>query len=68
MDLENTETIDARELALKWSTKEEVYKVLTISGNVYLPPVQQINCDFIRDLLWGDKNVSSFHLDSLVCL
>ena len=59
MEPRNTETIDVIELALKWSTKEEVYKVLTISGKVYLPPVQQVNWDFIHDLLWGDKKVYS---------
>ena len=48
-------TLDVRDMTLKWSTKEEVYKVLTISGAMYLPPVDQVNSDFIRDLLRGDK-------------
>ena len=50
-------TLDVRDMALKWSTKGEVYKVLTIPGTMYLPPVEQVNSDFIRDLLRGDKLV-----------
>ena len=57
MEEENTSIIDVREIALKWSTKAEVYKVLTITGGVYLPPEQQVNSDFIRGILWGDKFV-----------
>ena len=57
MEEENMSMVDVREIALKWSTKDEVYKVLTITGNVYLPPVQQVNSNFIRDVLWGDKLV-----------
>ena len=37
----------------------EVYKVLTTTGEVYFPSIDQINLDFIMDLLWGDKLVSS---------
>ena len=53
-------SIDIMEMALKCTTKSEVYKVLTITGGIYLPPVDQINWDFIRDLLLGDKLVSPF--------
>ena len=60
MEETKTEVVDVRELGLKRSSKEKVYKVLTITGKVYLPPVQQINCDFISDLLSGDKKVTSF--------
>ena len=56
----NREVVDVRELALKWSSKEEVYKVHTITGKVYLPPVQQVNWDFINDLMWGENKVISF--------
>ena len=57
MEMENMSMVDVREIALKWSTKAEVYKVLTITGNVYLPPVYQINSNFIRNVLWGEKLV-----------
>ena len=66
MEDENMSYVDVREMALKWSTKSEVYKVMTITGNVYFPPVDQINSDFIRDILWGDKHVIPM-FDILVC-
>ena len=60
MEETKTVVVDVRELTLKWSNKEEVYKVLTITVKVYLPPAAQVNCDFIGDLLSGDKNVMLF--------
>ena len=57
MEDENMSSIDVREMALTCTTKSEVYKVLTLTGNVYLPPIQQVNSDFIRDILWGEKLV-----------
>ena len=39
------------------TTKEEVYRVLATSGEIYLPPVQQTNWDFIIDILSRDKLV-----------
>ena len=53
-------SIDVREMALKCTTKSEVYKVLTITGGIYLPPADQINWDFIRDLLFDDKLLYPF--------
>ena len=58
MEEQKMSSIDVREMALKCTTKSEVYKVLTTTGEIYLPPVDQINWDFIRDLLSGDKLVS----------
>ena len=57
MEEEKAGSIDVRQMALKWTTKAEVYKVLTTSGGVYLPPIDQVNCDFIRDIISGDKLV-----------
>ena len=58
MEEEKLSTIDESEIALKCTTKAEVYKVLTITGGVCLPPIEQINSDFVRDILTGDKLVS----------
>ena len=55
MEEEKQNIIDVREMALKWTTKGEIYKVLTTTGEIYLPPIDQINWDYIRDILWGDK-------------
>ena len=50
-------TFDLKEMTLKCSSKGEVYKVLTIIGAMFLPPVAQVYSGFIRDLFWGDKLV-----------
>ena len=51
-------SIDVGEMALRWITKAGVYKVLSTTGGIYLHPVDQINCDFVRDILFGDKLVN----------
>ena len=58
--------LDARDMALKCSTKGQVYKVLSVTEAMHLPPVEQVNWDFIRDLLRGDKLVS-IRINSTVC-
>ena len=60
MEEEKSVFIDVREIALKCTTKGEVYKVLSTTGGVFLPPVEQVNWDFIRDILCGDKLVSCY--------
>ena len=60
MEEEKLSSIDFREMALKWTTKAEVYKVLTTTGGIYLPPVDQINWDSIRDILSEEKLVSLY--------
>ena len=67
MEGENMSFIDVRDMVLKWSTKAEEYKALTITGNIYIPLVDQINSDYIRDILWRDKQVIKLS-DILVCL
>ena len=57
MEEEKLARLDVREMALKCTTKAEVYKVLVTSGSIYLPTVDQTNGDFIRDILSGDKLV-----------
>ena len=57
MEEEKLAVMDVREMVLKCTTKAEVYKVLVTSGGIYLPSVDQINGDYIRDILTGDKLV-----------
>ena len=57
MEEEKLTKINVREMALKCTTKADVYKVLINCGRVYLPPVDQINGDFISNILSGDKLV-----------
>ena len=58
MEEEKLITIDVREIAMKCKTKGEVYKVLTTTGELYLQPIDQVNWDYIRDIISGDKQVS----------
>ena len=60
MEEEKSAVIDVREMALKCTTKDEVYNVLSTTGGIYLPPVEQVNWDFIRDILCGNKLVSNY--------
>ena len=57
MEEEKLTNIDVREMALKSTKRAEIYKVLTTTWEIYLPPVDQINSDFIREILSGDKLV-----------
>ena len=59
MEKDKIKTLDVREMALKWTTKAEVDKKLTITGGVYLAPMDQTNCDYVREILNGDKLVST---------
>ena len=38
-------------------SKKETYDKLTIFGRYYLPPIEQVDCDFISDIMDGTKNV-----------
>ena len=38
-------------------SKREVYNLLCVMGNVLLPPIEQCNHAFIKDLIQGKKNV-----------
>ena len=67
MEEEKLTKIDVKEMALECTTKAEIYKVLVNCGRVYLPPVDQINDDFISDILSGDKLVSPL-LNLQVCI
>ena len=52
---EELKDIDIREVALKFRTKDEVYKKLTVQGNYYLPNKSDINNNYIADILQGRK-------------
>ena len=50
--------LDIREMALKCTSKSEVYTTLTVIEKVYFPPKSDINWDYISDILVGRKDVS----------
>ena len=51
------DSLDVRDLGLKCKSKKEVYDSLTVKGDLYLPPLQDTNCDYICDILAGRKQV-----------
>ena len=55
IEKEKMSSINAKEMELKCTTKWDIYKIFAITGEIYLPLMNQINWDFIRDLLSGDK-------------
>ena len=44
-------------MILKCCSKVEIYNVLTFTGVMHLLPVEHVNSDLIRELLWEDKLV-----------
>ena len=40
---------------------QEIYRILTTEGGVYLPPSQEWNYNFIRDIITGGKRVGKYN-------
>ena len=49
------QSMDIRELALKYRSKHEMYNKLTVSGGLYLPTESDINNEYISDIMQGRK-------------
>jgi hypothetical protein len=47
---------------MRFQSKKECYRFLTVERVAYLPPHQVITLYFMRDLISGNKKVSVFHL------
>ena len=58
--------LHAREMELKCSTKVEVYKVLSVIEAIFLLPVEQVNWDFVRDILCERKKLEDFPIKCTV--
>ena len=43
------------DLATKWSSKSELYHMLTREGQIYLCPIQDATQEFLRQILLGEK-------------
>ena len=50
--------INVKQICLKVSSKKEVYRMLQLEGNVYLPPPTETNHNYISKLISGKKKVS----------
>ena len=46
------------ELGLKARTKYEIYRLLTVEGQFYLPPVAETSIEFIGEIVRGEKSVN----------
>ena len=46
-----------QDCTFKARSKKEIYEFLTIKGNVYLPPIQECNHEFILGIVQGIKKV-----------
>ena len=47
------------DISIKAKSKIELYRILTIEGDVYLPPSKEWNYQFIRVVITGKKLASS---------
>jgi hypothetical protein len=50
--------IHTREMSRIFRSKKEVYQILMIEGQFYLPPIEECTIDFLRDIFSGKKKVS----------
>ena len=54
----NQREFTVHEFGIVSQSKKEVYDVLTVEGDYFLPPIEQANADYISDILSGDKIVT----------
>ena len=48
-------TINVHNLGLKARTKNELYRLLTVETDMYLPPQKETSIYFVRDILCMEK-------------
>ena len=49
--------LNVNEISLHARSKRELYRLLQLDGDVYLPPLEQANHKYIADVLSGKKKV-----------
>ena len=50
--------IHTREMSRLFRSKKEIYEMMLINGQYYLPPFEECTIDFLRDIFKGKKLVS----------
>jgi len=50
--------IHTREMSKLFRSKTEIYRILMIEGQFYLPPLEECTIDYLRDIFSGRKRVS----------
>ena len=51
------DTINVHNLGFKARIKNELYRLLTVETDVYLPPQKETSIYFVRDIVHGNKKV-----------
>ena len=51
-----------KELGVVCQSKKDVYKVLQVEGEIYLPPIEQSDHKFISQIVTGEKKVAQYLL------
>ena len=62
-DFDQEDELNWQEAAVKGRIKKEIYRIILMKGNYYLPPEVQCNSDFIHDIMVGKKKVSLINYD-----
>ena len=50
--------VNLMEVGTRAQSKAELYRLLTVEGNMYLPPQEQATMEFISDIAFQEKKVS----------
>ena len=56
-NLMKKQRISVRQISIRVRSKKEMYRLLQLEADVYLPPIQQANRRFIADIVSGKKKV-----------
>lgn len=51
--------VHTRDLSRLFKSKRDLYNIMLIEGQHYIPPIEECTVDFLRDLFCGKKKVSS---------
>ena len=53
----NSNQMTTNELEVICQSKKDMFKVLQVEGEIYLPPIEQSNHQFISQIMTGEKEV-----------
>ena len=52
------QSMSLRQISVRARSKKEIYRILQLEGDVYLPPIIQANRKYVADIVSGKKMVS----------
>ena len=56
------EKLTISDCAVRAWSKKEVYSLLVVQGNLFLPPIEEWNHEFIKQIVQGKKIVNLFNI------